>query len=1673
MKHHQLKNFILATAVGIWSAIPGVTLADDTEIYLGSGQVTGQQVKPNVLFVLDTSGSMSATVSGTGMSRLDNMKQALKTILTDSNNINVGLMRFTDPGGPILFPVSDIDANVADIEGTGDSGIIRQIDPKSSDDAEELTLDPGPGTVFDAHNDLLTLGAVAGGMTTTQTINLTTMQDSDTQEESVSSGNVTSCCSWINMQKSQINGIRFPNVDVPQGAIISSAKLGFTAQTNDSGDITLIFQGELPADADADPFTSSQYTVSSRLATPTTSTMSWVDPVDFANDSTYISPDLSPIIQEIVDDTNWASGNALALVQTASDPTSGTDQRTGHTHYGAGSNQAKRTSLEISYDVTSSKGDNSVGMRFNDIGIPQGATVISATLEFTAKENSNDAGITAKYDIYAEKSNDSTTFSVSDDISGRTLTTSKVAWDSTSGTNPLTEWVKDQAYKAPDLTSIVQEVVDQAGWCGNNSMSFVIKDAMAVATPAVARKAYSSDFVGTLSDPGPDTGSTHGPRLTIKYDFNSVPAAPGGCFNQIIQRQILTSTDDAEETISSGGISLTGGRFDMDSGQINGLRFQDIDIPQGATILEANVILTAYESDGSNTNITWYAQDIDDAPTFSSSTSNISSRTKTTASVTETMLPWNNADDINTTTNLSALIKEVVDRPGWSAGNDLVLIQTSTGSRGARTYNNSAIKSPVLTIKIQYSGTQTAPLYKTVRERLKEIVDTLPNSGYTPNVGTLYEGVQYYRGGPVFHGARRSHRSAQFTNTRISHPASYTGGAVNYPAGCTEDNLSASACAGQTITGSPVYTSPIDVGCQANYIVLLTDGFSNHNANEESQDHGVSLVDSLVTDACTTGGSGEKCGLELAKFMATEDQRADLAGDQTIKLYTIGFNISTQWLKDMADADHGQGAFYEAQDAASLAATFQAILADILNKPTSFATPSLSVNAFNKLFHRNEVYFSLFEPSNNVAWEGNVKKYRICDLVTLTSCTLGEILDDNNISAIGSDNRILDSSTSVWSSSADGIEVQKGGAAENIPVPYTARSVYTYTDPSNPNNADLTTNANAIDGDIPDTDLTKDLLGDAGMSDQARLDNIEWTRGKDVDDNFADAQFGVDRFVFEDPLHASPVAVTFGGTEANPVDKLFVATNGGGLRMVNATTGEEEWLFIPQDNLDLQSPLRINNAGSHIYGLDLTPTIWLYDHDSDGKIEPLDSDFVRVVQGMRRGGNNLYMVDATPSAELTDPNATTGSDPTLMWRIRGGIDVGFENLGETWSQPKVTQILMIPSGTDIVKNDVVIFAGGNDNNLDKQFDTSNTGNIVYVVDALTGALITSIGGTGTTAKHKIPGMDYPIVSDLALLDANGDGATDRIYFGDLGGNVWRIDLNDELKTSSTGSDVGIVGKLASFSLPEGAVTGPHAIETRKFYSAPDVVQVKDAVFSNESRYDLIYIGTGSRPDPLNTIVRNRFFAIRDYLVDELSDVGGDGIADTSCSSSPCTEYPVRTLSDLVNLTTNPLQLALDGSKSDGTAYDAAVDDMRGASGSGGFGWYLNLQDIPGDDGSYIGEKVLSKPVVLAGKLFFTTYIPIVNAAMQNSCELSEGTGRLWGLNALTGAALFEDWDNDGSNISDRDRYYNLGGGIPSDAVPIFQKEGVTIIVGGGGGATTVDPEINLPRDRTYWLQRNN
>ena len=110
-------------------------------------------------------------------------------------------------------------------------------------------------------------------------------------------------------------GIRFPAVTIPQGSSITAAWIQFKAKEIQSEATSLLIQAQAIGNAPA--FASVKFNVSSRART--VASLAW-SPVPWTvlnevgpNEKT---PDLSAVIQEVVSQSTWASGNALAIIVT-------------------------------------------------------------------------------------------------------------------------------------------------------------------------------------------------------------------------------------------------------------------------------------------------------------------------------------------------------------------------------------------------------------------------------------------------------------------------------------------------------------------------------------------------------------------------------------------------------------------------------------------------------------------------------------------------------------------------------------------------------------------------------------------------------------------------------------------------------------------------------------------------------------------------------------------------------------------------------------------------------------------------------------------------------------------------------------------------------------------------------------------------------------------------------------------------------------------------------------------------------------------------------------------------------------------------------------------------------------------------------------------------------------
>lgn len=85
-------RFILSICLGLFGAAhTSILSADDTEVFFTNASSV---VKPNIMFVIDNSGSMREAVQGTTDSRMEVVQKVTKDLIDSMENVNVGLAKF-------------------------------------------------------------------------------------------------------------------------------------------------------------------------------------------------------------------------------------------------------------------------------------------------------------------------------------------------------------------------------------------------------------------------------------------------------------------------------------------------------------------------------------------------------------------------------------------------------------------------------------------------------------------------------------------------------------------------------------------------------------------------------------------------------------------------------------------------------------------------------------------------------------------------------------------------------------------------------------------------------------------------------------------------------------------------------------------------------------------------------------------------------------------------------------------------------------------------------------------------------------------------------------------------------------------------------------------------------------------------------------------------------------------------------------------------------------------------------------------------------------------------------------------------------------------------------------------------------------------------------------------
>ena len=332
-------------------------------------------------------------------------------------------------------------------------------------------------------------------------------------------------------------------------------------------------------------------------------------------------------------------------------------------------------------------------------------------------------------------------------------------------------------------------------------------------------------------------------------------------------------------------------------------------------------------------------------------------------------------------------------------------------------------------------------------------------------------------------------------------------------------------------------------------------------------------------------------------------------------------------------------------------------------------------------------------------------------------------------------------------------------------------------------------------------------------------------------------------------MHSKPILITQKGTTKYDEDTdtisyddrddlIAFGTTQGVLHVVRAgksatdsDAGKEVFSFVPSEMIDRQAESFIGqqddpSATLH-YGIDGQWTAYTEYATKSG--EKTNQPVVSVASanggkqwlygGLRMGGKSYYSLD------LSDVTSTSGT-PKLKFRINPtgtcGVTNGLGCMGQSWSKPSIAWVNW--QG----KRKLVMFVGGG---YDSIYESSadytpsssyiDQGAGVYMFDANDGSLLwwasANAGSTNTdTKKTYAADMKRSVVSNIKTVDRNSDGLVDHLYFGDLGGQVWRIDLNASAKAGVATGDSG--ENFATRAVRILDMSG--ATKVPRFYNAP-------------------------------------------------------------------------------------------------------------------------------------------------------------------------------------------------------------------------------------------------------------
>jgi len=545
----------------------------------------------------------------------------------------------------------------------------------------------------------------------------------------------------------------------------------------------------------------------------------------------------------------------------------------------------------------------------------------------------------------------------------------------------------------------------------------------------------------------------------------------------------------------------------------------------------------------------------------------------------------------------------------------------------------------------------------------------------------------------------------------------------------------------------------------------------------------------------TDGLESARLKAGLPDYDAAIKEAADLL-TIGVKTFVVGFGldiVGNQTLNNIANAGGTQNAYFAA-DFNQLKSSLQVIFQAIANQFYGRSNPVIT-KARDRLFR------GAFEIKNGdyyghlMAWDADTQTGVLAPSFAWDA---GEVMD--TVGKRGSVYTWIDSGLNPLR------KVFQAGDSTLYPL-------------VNPRVID--TNADTI------PDAGEDINGDTLYNDNDDKTIINFT----LDPNYDDGIHGPGYYKGKRPLdwilgdvyHSTPVVIgapsffftennyqTYYNTYKSRDMMIYVGTNEGMLHGFKNTDGSEKFAIIPKS---LLGKLK-NLSATHEFYVDASPKAYDVYFTADSKWKTV------IVSGLRGGGPYYFAVD------VTDPD-----NPKILWEWPNPVTDPVVNpnpvaakLGETWGKPDIGRVKV---GAN--KKFVAFVTGG-------YSTTNDRGNSFHIIDIETGCALKSFTVGGAT--NKIP-------SGPTAYDANQDGLVNYIYFGDIQGTLWKVDV------SST--------NIADWTLYEFWMDEPS--KRLPIFYAP-------AVTKNDAGEILIYFGTG---DELNLTDADKF-----YCFYEIRDQGATG-----------------------------------------------------------------------------------------------------------------------------------------------------------------------------------------------------